>query len=244
MNSIQIGAAVVPPVASLPMVLKSSRPTHTPHTRSRVYAMNQLSLKSFDVPVLPPAGRPSSLAFWPVPFSTTFFIRSTITYAVSAGMRRRGGSGLYSSTMLPSASTILVKSTGFTSMPHRREGRVAVGVLDQRHLRRAERDRRMAHDLRRDAELADLLDHLVDAHRRDEPHADGVERVLQRGPQRDRAEELRLVVVRRPQAGRGLDRHRRVLHDAHLGEAVLERRRVDVRLDRRARLALAPASRD
>ena len=79
MNSSQIGRAVVPPVASLPMVLKSSRPD--PHAAEEVGVKptNQLSLKSFEVPVLPAAGRPSSFAFWPVPFWTTFFIRSTMT---------------------------------------------------------------------------------------------------------------------------------------------------------------------
>ena len=92
-----------------------------------------------------------------------------------------------------------------------RERGVAVDVLHQRDLGHAQRDRGVAHDLRGDAELAELLDGVVDADRLDQPHRDGVERLRQRGAQRDRAEELGLVVVRRPDAGGGLDRHRRVV---------------------------------
>jgi hypothetical protein len=78
MNCNQIGSAAVPPVALIPIGLESSRPIHTPQSRSAVKPTNQASFHWVAVPVLPAAGRPSSCAFFAVPRSTGALSRSTM----------------------------------------------------------------------------------------------------------------------------------------------------------------------
>ena len=71
MKSATMGATSSPPVRPLPMGLGLSNPTKVPTTRSGVKPMNQASRSSFDVPVLPATGLPTTWTFLPVPRSTT-----------------------------------------------------------------------------------------------------------------------------------------------------------------------------
>ena len=81
MKSAQIGAAVLPPVSPRPSFFMSSKPTHTAASRSGVKPTNQASRWSFEVPVLPAAGRRSlpAIAACAVPSSITLRISDTMT---------------------------------------------------------------------------------------------------------------------------------------------------------------------
>src|SRR5688572_8103853 len=73
MKSAQIGSAYRAPYPSGPMVAGLSNPTQTPATSDEEKPTNHASLKSFVVPVLPPAGKrtPSDRTGAPVPTSMT-----------------------------------------------------------------------------------------------------------------------------------------------------------------------------
>ena len=57
MNSIQIGSAATAPVSLAPSDFFSSRPTQTPTVMSGSNPMNQASVLSSTVPVLPASGQ-------------------------------------------------------------------------------------------------------------------------------------------------------------------------------------------
>ena len=63
MKSIQTGSAANAPVSLLPKVFFSSKPIQTPQVMEGEKPMNQASVKSFVVPVLPASGC-LSLAAW------------------------------------------------------------------------------------------------------------------------------------------------------------------------------------
>ena len=98
--------------------------------------------------------------------------------------------------------------TGVTSSPPAGKAASAVGDLLQRQIGRAQRQRQRVRQRRPDAEPAHGIDDRVDAHLRDQLRRDGVDALGDRGAQRERAQELVLVVVRRPDARRGLELHR------------------------------------
>ena len=71
MKSIQMGSATLAPSAPLKIIFFSSRPTHTPQTILVEKPMNQPSVWSSVVPVLPATGHSSSLLRAPVPLVAT-----------------------------------------------------------------------------------------------------------------------------------------------------------------------------
>src|SRR5579883_2747126 len=71
MKSMNTGRATVAPCSVGPRVRGWSKPTKTPQTRSGVKPMNQVSLASSVVPVLPASGLPMTRARRPVPRSIT-----------------------------------------------------------------------------------------------------------------------------------------------------------------------------
>src|SRR5690242_12708910 len=81
-KSIQIGKAAAAPVSLLPSVFFSSNPTHTPQVIEREKPMNQASVKSFVVPVLPATGYFKRFAATPVPCKTTSCSIDVIVRAV------------------------------------------------------------------------------------------------------------------------------------------------------------------
>ena len=93
-------------------------PIQTPTVMSGSKPMNQASVLSSTVPVLPASGH--SLPCWrraaPVPRSTTPRSRLVITNAVSARMTSIG-SARFSSSRLPSRSITLRTSNGFIRTP-------------------------------------------------------------------------------------------------------------------------------
>ena len=71
MKSRKIGAATVAPCSRPPKVRGLSKPTNTPAARSGEKPMNQVSLASDEVPVLPAKGLPTARTDTPVPRWTT-----------------------------------------------------------------------------------------------------------------------------------------------------------------------------
>ena len=112
--------------------------------------------------------------------------------------------------------------------------------LHQRHLARAQPDGRHGLQLALDAEAAGHVGHLLRPHVYDELRGDRVDRMRQRVGQGERAPRDAAGVARRPPPAR-LRVHvlgRLILEHVARRVAFLQRRRVDERLERRARLPL------
>ena len=124
------------------------------------------------MPVLPAAGRPIVGAYFAVPRCTTPFIMSITTYATSGEITCGPGGGLRRS------STTVAAGVGDEIEEPRRHAAAAVrdaGVagrdLERREVGRAEADRDVARDRRRDAEAAHDLDDAIEADLHRELHA-------------------------------------------------------------------------
>ena len=120
-----------------------------------------------------------------------------------------------------------------------RERAVCADVIEDRHLVGANRQRRRIDQRRADAHVARGLDDLdaaglgvAVAERERQPDRDRVDRLGDGGEQGDRAGIGPAVVLRTPVA----ETNGRVDHDGGRLEPVLQRRRIDIRLERRARL--------
>ena len=158
--------------------------------------------------------------------------------AVSARMTLTG-STRPSSSRLPSRSVTVWMKYGFDADAAVREHGVGAGDLEQRSFARAERDRQVRRELAREAEplrvghhdrRPDLFHHLD---RRD------VARILQRAPQRHRSLELVVVILRLVDLSGARRVADRLVHDQRRrGQAAVDRRRIDDRLERRSELAV------
>src|SRR6266498_1476944 len=125
MKSCQMGAARLPPKAGRPPSLANpsigisffgyAYPTHTPVVSWGMYPMNQASLWSWAVPVLPAWGRPM-LAAVPVPCATTPS-SNDVTWFATLPLMTLWQKGLALKTSFPLAATTLRMTKGLQWMP-------------------------------------------------------------------------------------------------------------------------------
>ena len=195
MNSIQIGRAATAPVSLAPIGFFTSRPVHTPTVMSGSKPMNQASVLSSTVPVLPASGHSSDGAA---------SRGAALDHALQqAGHHERGVGtndvdrlGAPFLEQIPFAIGDGLDEIGLgPHTPVRKHG-IGAGDFQQRPFTRAQRDRQIRRHfareaeplrIRHDARRADRFHHLD---RRD------VARLLERAPQRDRPLELVVVVLR------------------------------------------------
>src|SRR5882724_12024402 len=230
MNACQSWVGRLPPVTFFIGEL-SSLPTHTPVTSSAVKPMNQASRKSWPVPVLPAAGRPS-LAPFPVPVSTTLVIRSTIIDLLR--LHQQAGAGALA---LIEHAAVAVADLLDAARPYAVaaivEGGVGAGQLEERHTAAAERDAWARREVRGDAEPTRRFHHVLAADALGHLHRHAVERFREGLAQADVALVAVLVVAGLPAA----DADGPVEHAVVGRQAMLESRQEHEGLERRARLA-------
>ena len=159
--------------------------------------MNHASVLSSTVPVLPASGhwlaRPA--AEIAVPRSRTPRSRFVITNAVSARMTSVG-SARFSSSRLPSRSFTRQDVERLHPDALIREHRVGARHLEQRRVAGAERNRQVRREVLFEAEPLGVGEHVLRPERVHHLDRRDVARLLERPPQRDRAFELVVVVLR------------------------------------------------
>ena len=114
------------------------------------------------------------------------------------------------------------------------EGR---GLLERRDFRRTQRHRKIGGNVGGDAEAVRVVDHGLDADAVGKLERGNVSGLRQRAPQRDRALEFLVVIVRRVRAGSGLKSHGRIENRVVGASALVDDGGIDVGLERRPDLA-------
>src|SRR6185437_1422964 len=119
----------------------------------------------------------------------------------------------------------------------RRERGVCADQLNRNHLSRSDVDRWIRRDRRGDSKISRFVDHRLWAKLHAGLDGDDVAGLIQASPHRHGALELEIVVLRLPRRSISLrNRYRRIVDDVRRWLASLDRRRVDDRFERRARL--------
>ena len=182
MNLAHIGTARRPAKPFLMIVRGVSNPTQTPATRLGVNPTNHASTKSFVVPVLPAAGsvKPSALARFAVPASTTSASIVAIRNAVVSETARRGCASFWKSDV----AVLIFHALDEDGLAHDaavRECRIGGRHRGKRDFSRAERERRHAgHGA--DTEIFGVRHGPLDAHGLEHPHGGAIARRPQRRP--------------------------------------------------------------
>src|ERR1700722_1241613 len=159
MKLIQIGSAVCAPSSASPSGRSWSNPTHTVATRLEVKPLNQVSLASLVVPVLPAMSpRLSERARLPVPRLMTSPMLCHMTKAFSPLMARGGP------PRLPGGILDALDEVGLDAIAAVGEHRVGGRKIERRHRHGTQGERQvMRHGLRIEAEALHVVDRGRDA---------------------------------------------------------------------------------
>ena len=242
MKSIQIGSAANAPCSAPPSDLRlSSNPSQTPTVISGSKPMNQASVLSSTVPVLPASGQDA-------PGSSPLAAGAARAEDAAQHVGHdEGGIGAdhvvgFGAVFLEQvAVAILYVQDGERLHPHAliRERRVGAGDVEQRRVAGAKRNRQVGRKILLEPESLRELEHVLGPERVHHLDRGNIARFLERVAQRDRSQEFVVVVVRAvdlPVAG-GIA-HRRVDDDRRRGKAAVDRGGVDDRLERRSELTV------